>query len=74
MPDGDFLDHLAVVNLPAFQEAEIPALNGTGTARSIARLSLSSPKEVSSTTFDWYRSPPFAGSALSRSMRRTHSN
>jgi CubicO group peptidase (beta-lactamase class C family) len=38
MPDGDFLDHLAVVNLPAFQEAEIPGVNGTGTARSIARL------------------------------------
>jgi CubicO group peptidase (beta-lactamase class C family) len=38
MPDGHLLDHLAVVNLPAFQEAEIPALNGTGTARSIARL------------------------------------
>jgi hypothetical protein len=74
MPDGYLLDHLAVVNLPAFQEAEIPALNGTGTARSIARLFAVLPKEVSSTTFDWYRSPPFAGSALSRSMRRTHSN
>ena len=36
--DGDLLDHLDVVNLAAFQEAEIPAVNGTATARSLARL------------------------------------
>jgi CubicO group peptidase (beta-lactamase class C family) len=36
--DGDFLDHLAVVNVPSFQEAEIAAVNGTATARSLARL------------------------------------
>jgi len=38
LSDGDLLDNLAVVNLPAFQEAEIPAINGTATARSLARL------------------------------------
>jgi CubicO group peptidase (beta-lactamase class C family) len=38
LPDGDLLDNLDVVNLPAFLEAEVPAANGTGTARSIARL------------------------------------
>ncbi len=32
------MDNVTVVNLPAFQEAEVPGVNGTATARSVARL------------------------------------
>jgi CubicO group peptidase (beta-lactamase class C family) len=38
LPDGDLLDHVEDFNLPALLEAEIPAVNGTGTASSLARL------------------------------------
>jgi CubicO group peptidase (beta-lactamase class C family) len=38
LPDGDLLDHVEAFNLPALLEAEIPAVNGTAAASSLARL------------------------------------
>lgn len=38
LPDGDLLDNVEALNLPALLEAEIAAINGTATARSLARL------------------------------------